>query len=347
MIKRIRFSALPLCLCLFSTGARAAMLAGMVAALITVMASSPASAQSDSSRRQSALPGAVDFGADPGPPAAPAPPEAELPAATDPVPAAPTDPAAAFPTDPAAAVQADPAVAPTEPVAAPAEPAPASEPAPGHEEPAGGHEASSGHGGNPWTAQSAMTVLSDGNARFVGGGVSCRDPQAEKNLRHALVEGQTPLAAILSCSDSRVPVEEIFDMNFGDIFSIRAAGSVPGVDQLGSIEYAVAHLGVPLVVVLAHTHCGAVTAAVQGANEPGNLGELLHKLDPITQAVKDVADADKINAAIYLSARRFTEQLPALSPVIKEAIDAGRLTIVDAVYDLDTGKVLFHPQTQP
>jgi carbonic anhydrase len=192
-----------------------------------------------------------------------------------------------------------------------------------------------------------MTALTDGNSRFVGGGVSCRNPQAEKALRHGLVEGQTPLAAILSCSDSRVPVEEIFDLNFGDIFSIRAAGSVPGVDQLGSIEYAVAHLGVPVVVVLAHTHCGAVTAAVQGADEPGNLGALLHKLDPITQAVSGVANADKITRAIYLSARRFSEQLPELSPVIKEALDSGKLTIVDAVYDLDTGQVLFHPQPQP
>jgi carbonic anhydrase len=189
-----------------------------------------------------------------------------------------------------------------------------------------------------------MTALTDGNARFVGGGPSCRDPQAGKNLRRELAtEGQTPMAAILSCSDSRAPVEDIFDMSFGDIFSIRAAGSVPGVDQLGSIEYAVAHLGVPVVVVLSHTKCGAITAAVQGANEPGNLGELLHKLDPISQAVQGVADPDKINAAVYLSAKRFSEQLPALSPVIKEALDAGKVTIVDAVYDIDTGQVHFHP----
>ncbi|MDR3154686.1 MAG: carbonic anhydrase [Deltaproteobacteria bacterium] len=215
----------------------------------------------------------------------------------------------------------------------------------GHGAGGAGHAAPAGHGGAyPWTADSALKALQDGNARFVAGQPSPKDPQAGKALRDKLAaEGQFPLAAVLSCSDSRAPVEELFDMSFGDIFSIRAAGAVPGVDQLGSIEYAVAHIGVPLVVVLAHTKCGAVSASVAGSHEPGNLGELLAKLSPISEAVKDVSDSDKVRAAVYLSAKRFTEALPGLSPVIKQALDQGTVRLVDAVYDIDTGQVHFHP----
>ncbi|MDR2613407.1 MAG: carbonic anhydrase [Deltaproteobacteria bacterium] len=334
-MNRNRFALLPLFLCMLSPWARASLAAALLLAAVSVMASAPAAADdapaadsqdSTVTRTDSPLTGAVDFSVD-------------------------TPPAAgedgSRPEEPAAGEDGSRSEEPAA-VATPAAPAHAPAAAPGHAPAvadAAGHPAPA-HGGNPWTPSSALIALKDGNARFVGGGVSCRDPHASRTLRQELAaEGQTPLAAILSCSDSRAPVEDVFDLGFGDIFSIRAAGSVPGVDQLGSIEYAVAHLGVPLVVVLAHTKCGAVTAAVQGANEPGNLGELLHKLDPISQAVQSVPD-DKIKAAVFLSARRFSEQLPELSPVIKEALEAGRIQIIDAVYDIDTGQVLFHQQQQ-
>ncbi|MDR1038639.1 MAG: hypothetical protein LBR80_00440 [Deltaproteobacteria bacterium] len=341
MYKRIRFTLPAFALCLVPSGTRAAAAAVLVIAFLTLVGIGPVSAQDAGTGSDSALSNEIDFSVDESTPALsladPATPATD---AASPGAAPATD---AAPSEAAPATDATPPTGASAP-AAPSNGTPAAPVAAAHAEPADGHAAPSGHGGNPWNATSAMTVLTAGNARFVGGGPSCRDPQAGKNLRHELAtEGQTPLAAILSCSDSRAPVEDIFDLDFGDIFSIRAAGSVPGIDQLGSIEYAVAHLGVPLVVVLAHTKCGAVTAAVQGAHEPGNLGELLHKLDPISQAVKGVADADKINAAVYLSAKRFSEQLPALSPVIKEALDAGKVTIVDAVYDIDTGQVHFHP----
>jgi carbonic anhydrase len=193
---------------------------------------------------------------------------------------------------------------------------------------------------NPWNADTAMQALRAGNGRFVAG--KSLHPNSDKTVLDTLAShGQFPLAAVLSCSDSRAPVEEIFDLGFGDIFSIRVAGEVPGVDQVGSIEYAVAHLKTPLIVVLGHTKCGAVTAAVNGLNEPGSLGELLSRLSPIAQAVSNLPETDRLAAAINLAATRFKEELPSLSPVIDEAVKAGRVKIVAAVYDLDTRQVTF------
>ena len=193
---------------------------------------------------------------------------------------------------------------------------------------------------NPWSADTALQALKAGNERFAAG--KSLYPNSDKEVLDDLAaHGKAPMAAILSCSDSRAPVEEIFDLGFGDIFSIRVAGEVPGIDQVGSIEYAVAHLGTPLIVVLGHTHCGAVTAAVQGASEPGSLGQLLSRLSPIAQAVSNVQEADRVAAAINLAATRFRDDLPALSPVIDAAVKAKKVTIISAVYDLDTRKVTF------
>jgi carbonic anhydrase len=134
-------------------------------------------------------------------------------------------------------------------------------------------------------------------------------------------------------------VEKIFDQGFGDLFVIRAAGAVPGVDQLGSLEYAVAHLGVPVILVLAHTKCGAVTAAVSGAHEPGALGELLAKLDPVAKIAAKLEESGRLNAAIELSASMFREQISLSSPVIAQAVKDGHLKVISGVYDIDTGEV--------
>jgi carbonic anhydrase len=203
-------------------------------------------------------------------------------------------------------------------------------------------EAAGGHAGpsNPWNPETALQALKAGNDRFATGKLIY--PNSDKqHIADLSAHGQFPMAAILSCSDSRVPVEEVFDLGFGDIFSIRVAGEVPGVDQVGSIEYAVAHLGTPLIVVLGHTKCGAVTAAVQGAEEPGSLGELLSKLSPIAREVSTLPEAQRISAAIDLAATRFKEDLPVLSPVISELVNSKKVGIVAAVYDIDTGVVTF------
>jgi carbonic anhydrase len=195
-----------------------------------------------------------------------------------------------------------------------------------------------GHGHNPNTIESALADLKAGNGRFAAG--SPTHPHQEKELLGRLAkEGQTPMAAVLACSDSRAAVEELFDLGFGDLFVVRAAGAVPGVDQVGSLEYAVAHLGVPVILVLAHTNCGAVSAAVAEAKEPGALGELLAKLSPVAAAVKSLPDSKRLQTAIELSAISFREQLPLVSPVLAQAVKEGRLAIVSGVYDIATGEV--------
>jgi carbonic anhydrase len=167
-------------------------------------------------------------------------------------------------------------------------------------------------------------------------------PNSSPDLKRRLAEeGQSPLAIILSCSDSRAPVESIFDLGYGDIFSVRAAGAVPGVDELGSIEYAVSHLGVPVIMVLAHTQCGAVTEAVQGGEAPGNLGALLHRLSPIVRLVKGLPPGKRAGAAVAASSVYFRDHLAKLSPVIGEAVKAGRVRMISGVYDIASGAVRF------
>ncbi|MDR1111392.1 MAG: carbonic anhydrase [Deltaproteobacteria bacterium] len=197
----------------------------------------------------------------------------------------------------------------------------------------------SGHGPeNPNSIESTLKALQDGNARFVASRPT-HPRQSREHLADLAAHGQTPMAAVLACSDSRVPIEEIFDMGFGDLFVIRAAGAVPGTDQVGSIEYAVAHLGVPVVLVLSHSGCGAISAAVSGADEPGSLGLLLRKLRPVAKAVEGLDESRRLQTAVELSAVIFREQLPLVSPVLDEAVRSGRLAIVSGVYDIATGQV--------
>ncbi|MDR2459159.1 MAG: carbonic anhydrase [Deltaproteobacteria bacterium] len=193
---------------------------------------------------------------------------------------------------------------------------------------------------NNWTSDTALKALKDGNLRFASGNPT--HPNSDALTRDNLAaHGQAPMAAILSCSDSRAPVEAIFDLGFGDIFSVRVAGAVPGVDELGSLEYAVAHLGTPLIVVLGHTKCGAVTAAVNGASEEGNLAELLAKLHPVVQLVATVPQEERVFAAIFKSVQIFRDRIPELSPQIQALVRENKVKIISAVYDIDTGKVTF------
>ncbi|MDR1608359.1 MAG: carbonic anhydrase [Deltaproteobacteria bacterium] len=209
----------------------------------------------------------------------------------------------------------------------------------GHGQADASHGASHGPN-NPNSVDSALKALKEGNARFAT--AQPTHPRQGKDVLAKLAkDGQTPLAAVLSCSDSRAPVEKIFDQGFGDLFVIRVAGAAPGVDQIGSLEYAVAHLGVPIILVLAHTQCGAVTAVVNEAKEPGALGELLAKLNPVAKAVSGLESSARLDAAIKMSASLFREQVTLVSPVIAEAVKAGRLKVVSGVYDIETGLVNF------
>lgn len=194
------------------------------------------------------------------------------------------------------------------------------------------------HHRNPHTFDSALTALQNGNARFAAG--ASKHPNQDQSVREQLTaEGQAPLAAVLACSDSRVPVELLFDLGFGDLFVIRAAGQVAGPDQLGSLEYAVEHLGVPLILVLGHTRCGAVTAAVNKAQETGALGRLLARLDPVVKAVEGLPEDKRVEAAIGKTVEYIKDELRRGSPALAGAEKEGRVRIVGAVYHLETGKV--------
>jgi carbonic anhydrase len=192
--------------------------------------------------------------------------------------------------------------------------------------------------GNPHSIQSAIADLQEGNARFVAG----RPDRPHRDLplvARLARDGQTPLAAILTCADSRAVIEEVFDQGFGDLFVVRAAGAVTGVDQVGSLEYAVAHLGVPVVLVLSHTQCGAVQAALGDSQETGSLAQLLRKLSPVAMAVESLEGARRLDTAVALSAAVFREQLPLLSPVIDQAVKSGHLAVISGVLDTATGAV--------
>lgn len=189
------------------------------------------------------------------------------------------------------------------------------------------------------TADQALTMLMDGNKRFVEG------KQEAKNLgddrRNELTKGQHPIAIILSCSDSRVPPEHVFNQGLGDIFIIRVAGNVAEPIELGSVEYAAEHLNVPLVMVLGHRSCGAVTATVAGGKPEGNIEAIVKKITPaVNSAKKRAKEGDALlNAAIDDNAKLTAKTLIEKSAILKHLVESGKLKIVAGVYDLASGKV--------
>lgn len=180
--------------------------------------------------------------------------------------------------------------------------------------------------------------LMAGNARFVAGEPVGQLPTARR-AESAL--GQAPFATILSCSDSRVPVEMVFDHGPGDIFVIRVAGNFVNDDGLASIEFAVAELKSPLVMVLGHTGCGALAAAIAalgGATFPGKIGRLADAVMPAAEATRNVGDGWHA-AAVERNVRDNVAALTARSEVLASAQRDGALLTVGAVYDLHTGAV--------
>jgi len=189
------------------------------------------------------------------------------------------------------------------------------------------------------TADEVWNSLMAGNSRFVAG-----KPQAHAliALRQKLVSGQSPKAIILSCSDSRVGPELIFDQSLGDIFVVRTAGNVADAVGLGSIEYAVEHLHSPLLVVLGHQKCGAVNAACSGEKMPSrNLDAIVDRIDPaVTRAKNYAKDGDLVESAIKENVHQSANDLLANSEIIRHAVESGKLKLVEAEYELDSGKVV-------
>lgn len=195
----------------------------------------------------------------------------------------------------------------------------------------------------PENGQQALARLKAGNQRFVAG--KTRHAHEGANWRKHLVGTQRPMAVVLGCSDSRVPPELVFDQGFGDLFVIRVAGNVVAADVVGSIAYAALHLRTPLFVVMGHSGCGAVTAALEaklkGAKEPASIEALLKLVEPSLQRVNtSLPFAAALTAAIEANVHWSVEQLRAL-PGAKNALQSERVVLAGAVYDLQTGKVNF------
>jgi len=181
----------------------------------------------------------------------------------------------------------------------------------------------------------ALTKLKEGNARFVKAQMTHPDQTAA--VRTEVAKGQKPFAIIVSCSDSRVPPEVIFDQGLGDLFVVRVAGNLVDDNALGSIEYAVEHLGVKLVVVLGHERCGAVDATVKGGEAPGHIASLVKAIEPSVEKAKK-AKGDVLENAIKFNALAVTEKIITSKPILMDLVKQRRLKVVTGRYDLDDGK---------
>ncbi len=181
--------------------------------------------------------------------------------------------------------------------------------------------------------------LMDGNKRFIAGKLKSR---AVVSVRESLTKSQHPNATVLSCSDSRVPPELVFDQTLGDLFVVRAAGNIAAPLGLASMEYAFDHLGSTVLVVLGHTKCGAVTAAASGEKMPTpNLQAMVDQIGPAVEKVKGSATGDAlIEAAIKENVHQSAMDVLAHSEVLRHAKEQGKLTVIEAEYQLDTGEVV-------
>ena len=203
----------------------------------------------------------------------------------------------------------------------------------------------------PQTAEQALQMLKDGNTRFVD---SLKNPDSTLLASNALTHIHDPFAIILGCSDARVPAEIVFDQGLGDLFVIRVAGNVVASSPIGPVEFAAEKFGTKLVVVLGHSHCGAVTACVETLINPDqqfspNLRSIVDRIRPSVYNLHEIYTAngqdmdvqELIERGTKANVRMSVSQLKHGSRILEDAVSAGNLLIVGAVYDLDTGEVRF------
>jgi carbonic anhydrase len=184
----------------------------------------------------------------------------------------------------------------------------------------------------PTTPDTALQMLMDGNQRFASNNLTSIAHDL-KLLRDHNVDKQEPFAAILSCADSRVPVELVFDQTIGHLFVARIAGNIINAEIIGSLEYGAAVLGVKVLIVMGHSSCGAVKAAVAKTQVPGQIASLYPHLEPAVEAGSGLEDTIKKNASIQASLLEKTSTV--LAPMVKD----GKLKIHAAYYDVGTGRV--------
>lgn len=199
------------------------------------------------------------------------------------------------------------------------------------------------------TANEAIERLKQGNQRFVSG-VRSIDTLVKQIYRADFVQGQAPFAIILGCSDSRVPAEIIFDQGLGDLFVIRVAGNIVAPSQVGSVEFAAERFGTPLVVVLGHSMCGAVTATLEDLERPvekqsSNVLSIVNRIRPTVQPLFETElrnTPDKLlEAAIHANILASVNQLTHGSQILENRVQQGDLTVIGAEYSLQTGVVTF------
>ncbi len=192
------------------------------------------------------------------------------------------------------------------------------------------------------SANEALKILQDGNARYVAG--KAQHPNQTRERRALTAgQGQKPFATVLSCSDSRAPVEILFDRGVGDILVIRVPGNVAGVDEMGAMEYGVEYLNTPLVVVLGHSQCGAVTAVVEGIKLPGHMAVPVKSIQSAASKAKadnpGVTGEALVSAAVKANVFQAMEDLLQKSSIVKGKVKAGKTRVLGALYEIDTGQV--------
>lgn len=201
--------------------------------------------------------------------------------------------------------------------------------------------AANGHGNHAAgiDADEALKRLLDGNKRYVSG--HAKGPNRSAARRAELAGAQHPIAVVVSCSDSRVPPELLFDQGFGDLFVVRTAGNIVDSIALGSIEYAVDHLGAKLIIVLGHERCGAVTAAMQGGDAPGNIKSVVDAIKPAVEKGKarHTGHGEVLDTCIRSNVKQVAEKIRTTAPILSEAVEDGMVKVVGAYYDLDSGMV--------
>ncbi len=193
---------------------------------------------------------------------------------------------------------------------------------------------------NAITADAALIRLQEGNARYVANALDVKNFSVGRAAR---VKAQYPIAAFLSCADSRVAPELIFDQGPGDLFVVRVAGNYLSGNSLASLEYAVAVLNVPLIMVLGHTECGAVKSTISAlqdhASLPGHIWDIIDAVRPGVEKIVSGGGADLANRAVASNVQYNVARISTAEPIIAEAVKAGGVRVVGAVYDLATGKV--------
>jgi carbonic anhydrase len=185
------------------------------------------------------------------------------------------------------------------------------------------------------SAADSLKLLLEGNQRFINGNLEHPNQSVARRVETA--KGQHPFAAVLSCSDSRTSPEIIFDRGLGDLFVARVAGNVADQVVIESLDYSVKHLGVRLVMIMGHNRCGAVTAAVAGHEEEGDVGPMLTELRPAVEASKGMP-GDRVENAVRENVKLVMAKL-ATSAELSAMVKSGELKIVGGVYDLDSGKI--------